>query len=158
MTVSVVIRGTKCGAAGFTLLELLVALAIFAAVIVLALPRLGRAPPPVSLRSTTLQLVADLRATRSAAQRSNVEKSLTIDIDGHSYRSDAQNKPQPIPAGISIELSGAGIETSSSGQKRLRFWPDGRADPGSFLLRFGQQSVVVTIDKLTSSTQIAWVN
>ena len=144
--------------AGFTLLELLVALSIFAAFILLALPRLGGTASRVSLRSTTLQLVAALRATRADAQWSNVEKSLSIDSDGHSYWSDSRVGRQLIPAEIRLELSGAGVETLGTGSKHLRFRPDGSATPGSFRLSFGQQSAIVTIDELTSSAQIAWIN
>ena len=150
-------RPKECSAAGFTLLELLVALAIFATVILVALPRLGGTTSRVSLRSTTLQLVAELRATRSAALWSNVEKTLSIDLDGYSYWSDAYVKRRTIPAGIGLELFGAGIETTGTGQKRRRFRPDGSAGAGSFRLRYGQQSAVVTVDELTSSTQIEWI-
>lgn len=53
--------------AGFTLLELLIALAILPAVRTVAFPRIGSTQANVSFQSTTLRRAAELRATRSEA-------------------------------------------------------------------------------------------
>ena len=158
MTGVLTTRPIASSAAGFTVIELLVTLSILAAVTYLALPRITIAKSRVSFHSLTLQLAAELRATRAAAQWSNVEKSISIDFDGHAYWSDVRPSRQRIPTEISVELSGPDISTTSSGTEKLRFRPDGSTAPRRLVLRDGPQSAVVSLDGLTGSTQIAWTN
>jgi len=151
-------RSIDSGGAGFTLIELLVTLSILATVAYMALPRVSLTKSRVSFHSLTLQLAAELRATRAAAQWSNVERSISIDFDAHTYWSDARPSRQQIPREISLELSGFDIPTTSSGTTQLRFRPDGSTAPRRILLWDGRRSAVVTVDGLTGSTQVAWTN
>jgi general secretion pathway protein H len=143
-------------AAGFTLLELLVVLAILGAASALILPRFGGSVSRVSMRSTAVQLVALLRATRSEAMRSNTELTVTIDLSGRAYWSDIQTGPRSIARGIDLTLSGAGIEWKNNAAVRVRFKPDGRASAAEIGLKEGKASAVITIDWLTGVSHLDW--
>lgn len=59
------------GSAGFTLVELLVGLAIVAAALALALPYLPRLAPGAALDAAVAEAAANLRAARATAIRDN---------------------------------------------------------------------------------------
>lgn len=141
---------------GFTLIELMVTLAILAAVVGLAMPRFGGSMSHASLHSTVQQIAAELRATRSAAMASNDEKTLSIDVQAHSYRSDVNTDLRPIPAEVSIDVSGSGVATLGQSTKLLRFLPDGSGGPGTLRFVDDGRAATLTIDWLTGSTHVAW--
>ncbi len=122
-----------------------------------ALPRIGSTQANVSFQSTTLRLAAELRATRSEAVWSNVEKTLSIDVGENAYWSDVHSTRQRIPPEIHLEFSGAAFDASDMTTKRVRFMPDGNAGAGRIRLMGEQRSAVLTIDWLTGSTNVAWV-
>jgi type II secretion system protein H len=71
-------------AAGFTLLELLVVLAILALAAAIALPTLTSPSDGVRLRSAAGEIAAALRAARAAAIARNGEVAVMIDADRRS--------------------------------------------------------------------------
>ena len=144
--------------AGFTILELLVTLAIMAIVLRVALPRMGGTVARASFQSTAIALAAELRATRSAAMWSNTEVSVYVGPDGHSYWSGVHTDRQNLPAGFSLNLSGPGVVEAASGAKSLRFRPDGSASEGRFQLSGSSRSAAVTVDWLTGAMHIEWIN
>ena len=143
---------------GFTLLELLITLAIVAGLAVLALPRMENAKAGVSLRSLAMELAAEVRAVRSASLWSNDEKSLSIDAQKRVYWSDVHTNPQAIPVGIDIDMSGPGLTKIGDQQGRLNFRPDGSGGPSRISFRDGKRTAVLTIDGLTGATDIAWMD
>jgi general secretion pathway protein H len=143
---------------GFTLLELLITLAIVAGVTLMALPRMGGTTSRLTLHSVSLKLGSEFRATRSAAQWSNVTKRVSISRDGRSFWSDVRPDRQQIPADILVVISGTGFVATDEQTQVLSFTPDGSGGAGRIVLKDGRQSAVVTVDGLTGATEIAWIN
>ncbi len=75
-------------AAGFTLIELVVVLALMSLVLAVVLPNLGPNTEVVELRAAASELRALLRATRSAAIAANRDLVLAIDPAGRGYALD----------------------------------------------------------------------
>jgi len=75
-------------AAGFTLIELVVVLALMGLVLAVVLPNLGPNTEVVELRAAASELRALLRATRSAAITANRDLVLAIDESGRGYALD----------------------------------------------------------------------
>jgi general secretion pathway protein H len=143
-------------ASGFTLLELLVVLAILAAAAALALPRFGGTVSRASMRGTAVQLAALLRTARSEAMRRNTVQTVTIDLSRRAYWSNIQTRPHLIGQGIDLTLSGAGIALSDEQAIQVRFTPDGRAPAMKIGLKEGPASAVITIDWMTGASHLNW--
>ena len=150
-------KHTRDREAGATLLELLIVVAILASVAALSLPRLGATASRISFQSSALQFAAALRAARSAAVWSNVEKTLTIDVERRVYWSDVQAAPRSVGANVSLAISGEGVEKTSTTTGRLRFRPDGSAGSATISLSDGQQTALVVVDWVTGATHVEWV-
>lgn len=144
------------GQAGFSLLELLVVLAIVGAVAVVAYPRLGGTPGRAVLATTASQLSAQLKAIRLAAVTSNSEQTLIIDVSAKAYWSSVDPAPRRFASQIGIGLISAGFEQPEPEVSVIRFQPDGSARDGTIVLTDGQRTVRVTVDWLTGSSRIAW--
>jgi general secretion pathway protein H len=72
--------------AGFTLIELLVVLGILALVLAVAMPLLPGAADRMALRTTTDEIAAGLRETRSLALARGRSAAFTLDTARHAYR------------------------------------------------------------------------
>jgi general secretion pathway protein H len=142
-------------AAGFTLVELLVALAILAAAVVMVVPVTSTSVSPQLLRSTASQMAALARQTRAAAVRSGTERTLTIDLVARTYWSDGIAPPRRIPSGFAVALSLPGDSSAATGTPRqIRFQPSGGSSGGHIALRQGVRVVSVDIDWLTGGVHV----
>ncbi len=141
---------------GFSLLELIVVLAMVAAITALSLPNLWRKPADIALRTTALDMAAMMRATRADAVRRNNERAFLIDPAQRTYWTDAQPAPRAIPAalGIDAEFSARTRETALSG--RYAFFADGTSSGGKIVLREGAATATISIDGLTGNAEVQW--
>jgi prepilin-type N-terminal cleavage/methylation domain-containing protein len=133
------------GDAGFSLLEMIVVMIIFAAIISILLPQLsagaGRSPP-TGLQSMALQVAAGLRETRAEALRSNTEQTFTLDLNNRMTWSMVRPTPRRFLDGFNVEVIGAGLDWSNNGLVKIRFQPTGVAVGGEILVR-DHRSVVL---------------
>ncbi len=123
--------------AGFTLVELLIVLAIMGLVAALAFPRLvGRAP------GSTLGAVAEeLRAALATARSAAISQDREIMVGGGvgSYRVDGARHVLPSAAGVRIDVRGGGIA----------FFPSGGSSGGRIVLRGGGRTAELDVEALT---------
>lgn len=139
--------------AGFSLLELIVVLAVLAAVAALALPRARSALQNASLESTAVHLASALRLTRAGVIRSSQDKTLTFNPEQRVYWSDVEPRRRPVEGGITLTTINDAFERVGS-NRRIRFRPDGSATGGVIVLSDGSRQVRVTVDWLTGKTSI----
>ena len=140
---------------GFTLVELLVVLAVIGLIIALAPIAMYSAMPSLELRTTTRELAAALRSTRSAAIRDNREMALTLDLEAGRYRLDGREGERQIHPEIELELLTATIETEDESVGRIRFFPDGTSTGGQITLARGDDTYYIVIDWLSGRVQVA---
>lgn len=138
---------------GFSLIELIVVLAILAAAAALALPQANGALNGASLESTAVQLAATLRLVRADVIRSSQDRSLTLDLDQKAYWSDADPKRRLIGPRITMSVRDDTFEWAGR-TRRIRFWPDGSATGGLIILSDGVRQVLVNVDWLTGVTSV----
>ena len=140
---------------GFTLVELLVVLIVIGLIIALAPIALYRTMPSLELRTTTRELAAALRNTRSAAIRDNREMALTLDVEAGWYRLDGREGEQEIDPEIELKLLTATIEAENENVGRIRFFPDGTSTGGQITLARGGDTYYILVDWLSGRVEIA---
>jgi len=132
---------------GFSLIEMLAALAIVALATALAMPLAMRPSDALRLDAAAQDLVAALRLTRAAAIARNADAALTIDVERRTFASPAV-PARALPADLSVKLKIAEPERARS-QGGFRFFPDGSSTGGDMLLALRGKEVKICVDWLT---------
>src|SRR5207248_10886768 len=115
--------------AGFTLIEVIVTLAILGLALVVVA---GYKPPwssGLGLKGTASELASGLRLARSEAIASNRPVAFGLDLTGRSYRVGTGAERQ-LPANLSIELMTIAGETRGANVGDIRFNPDSSSTGG----------------------------
>ena len=145
--------GKRAGANGFTLLELLIVLAILGLTITLAVPLFARAMPGVEAKAAARDVAAMLRAAHSQAIAGNREVTVAVDLERRTVEL-AGARSQTIAAGIGIGLYTAAEELIDKGAGRIRFYPDGTSTGGRVRLSAGDRKYDVIVDWISGNVKI----
>jgi general secretion pathway protein H len=122
--------------AGFTLVEILVIVAILSLVAALSAPLLRKPPASARLKADVTRLAAALRVTRAAAMVQNREMDFVLQSVPPTYASPAI---RVSPLDPSVEISTA--------QQIIRFFPNGQSTGGDLRLR---------LDHAEARLQVVW--
>lgn len=134
---------------GFTLMEMLLVLAIIGMVMAVAPPLLSAAMPGLQLKSSTRSVAAALRRARSIAIASGKSAILEIDLEALTLKVTGDIKAIHIPEAIEITMVTADQEVTSEKNGNIRFFPDGTSTGGRVTLRNGENGYAVDVDWLT---------
>ncbi len=138
--------------AGFTLIEMLVVLAILALAATAVVPLLSGGTEGLRLQMAAGELAAAFRVTRSAAILRHTETSLMIDVDRRTFTSSVVST-RPFAADIEAKLTFAsGIGSAPSGGG-FQFFPDGSSTGGDVLLTLHGKQSRLCIDWLTGEVR-----
>jgi general secretion pathway protein H len=141
------------GAAGFTLLETLVVLAVIGLTLALIV---GHQPPwsrGFDLDATASELAAQLRLVRSEAIAGNQAVTLEFDLPARRYQAgDAASRE--LPTGVAVQLLTVGGDQRSVAAG-IRFHPDGSSTGGRILLADRTRQIAIGVDWLTGRVTIA---
>src|SRR5258708_6736960 len=140
--------------AGFTLIEMIMVLAILG--MTLALFTAYRSPwsGTLSANGAASQLAADLRLARSQAIAGNRPVLVIVDLPGHQYRVGAGDV-RLIPGELRIELLTIANERQSERVGDIRFNPDGSSTGGRIVLVDSHRRIDIGVDWLTGRVSIA---
>jgi general secretion pathway protein H len=139
---------------GFSLIELLVVLAVLGFTLVLIVGYRAPWSSGLSLRGTAAELAAELRLARSQAIAENRPVVLALDLAGHRYRI-GDRPPHVLPAQLAIALLTISGERRSGTIGDIRFNPDGSSTGGRIVLADGARRVAVGVDWLSGRVRIA---
>lgn len=119
---------------GFTLLELVVVIVLLAAVTAMAAAVVGRHLPGQQLRRASREVAAGLRYTRARAIASGQAQAFVFDTRTREWTAPDRRHGR-IPDGIAVVATGARGEQQGEDTAVVRFFPEGAATGGRFVLR-----------------------
>ena len=163
---------------GFTLLELLVVMAIIAVVTALVVPRVGNSLSNLELKASARSVAASLRYANTRAM--TVKKPYLAVIDpaknvlvvsplgpqgneeGDEEGPAPEEKPQSLrprlyrlPDGVRFETREMETQGVEEGRLVIYFWGNGTSSGGSFVLaNKGGRRYLLTVDIVTSQVKI----
>jgi general secretion pathway protein H len=142
------------GCGGFTLIEVIVVLAILGFALFLITGYKAPWSSALSLDGTAAELASGLRLARSEAIADNRPVVFALDLAAHRYRvGDAA--PQPLPGKLLIQLVTVAGERRSSTVAGIRFNPDGSSTGGRITIAEANRRVAVGVDWLTGRVRVA---
>lgn len=133
--------------AGYTLLELMVVLAILALAGALAIPAFAAWHPAEPRRATAGELVRVLEMTRERAVAGGTDAELVIDAE----RARAWLHPRDTSFALSLP---EGCQLQGEARSRVRFAADGPAQGTIPLVRCGADSARVIVDPLSGTPRV----
>ena len=162
-------------AAGFTLIEALVVMALMATAFALFAGALVGALPGQQLRDATNRLAAEMRATRARAVATGVDQSFVIDTQARTWSSGASSDLAEALASLPGGKPGAttGVrrrggfddalvlgatvareEQPGPGIAAIRFFADGSSTGGRVVVRRGDAAWRVDVNWLTGAVRV----
>jgi general secretion pathway protein H len=141
-------------APGFTLLEVLVVLVIIAMATTLAAMVLSGGLDGMRLRSSSKEIAAQLRYTRTQAIATGMPQRFTIDPRGHRWQA-ANNRHGKIPPSLGVDFIGAREVQPRAGEGGILFFPDGASTGGRVQLSVKRAAWRVDVSWLTGEVTLA---
>jgi general secretion pathway protein H len=139
---------------GFTLLELLVVLALLAMTYALIPPMFSLGGSTAELKAGARQVAAGLRKARSQAIVSRSEATLTLNVESRSFVLSGDDTPRILPRQAEIGVYTAQGEVLDANSAAIRFYPDGSSTGGRVTLAMGERKYLIDVDWLTGQTEI----
>jgi general secretion pathway protein H len=145
----------KHGAAGFTLIELMVVLVIMGLMLGLVLRNGPMRSPVLQTRAAAAQVAQGLRSARARAIALNHPVTFSLDVEDHSFRVD-DAAPQMLPATLQLAaLTVAGKASRQRNDSNISFAPDGSSSGGRIELAGNGVRLLVGVDWLTGLVSVA---
>ena len=140
-------------ARGVSLLEMLLVVALLAAISVLAAGAMTGGFAGMQLRSEAKQVVAQLRYTRAQAIATGTTQRFTIDPQAHTWT--APNKRHgEIPAKLGIAFIGAREVQPRRGEGAIMFFADGASTGGRVQLSAKKAAWNIDVAWLTGEVKL----
>ena len=140
---------------GFTLLEIIIVLAIGAAIYALLLGVPMRGGSAADLKAAARTLAAGLREAQTTAMATRRDATLTLDLEAREFLVAGEKEPRKLPDGVDLKLYTAQSEVTSSRTGAIRFYPDGSSTGGRITVSSGKREFLVDVDWLTGRVSIA---
>ena len=140
---------------GITLIELLLVLAILAAVYAVAMPRIGGGISGVELKSAARKVAAGLRQARNVAVAQRKEAVMELDLERRVFHLTGEDREYALPEKIDLKLFTAQQELVSEKLGSIRFYPDGGSTGGRVTVAAGERKYDVDVEWLTGRVDIS---
>lgn len=141
----------KSDTSGFTLVEMLVVLAILGLLVMVALPSV-RSRDGADLRAIGQALMADLRLLRDEAIRRNARTTFVPLANGYALRPSGRTTGLPAHVALTFEVGRPGLLLD--GKDLIDFFPDGTSSGGVLTLRRGGSGAHVLVEGLNGRVRL----
>ncbi len=141
-------------AAGFTLLEIIIVLAIGAAIYALLLGVPLRGASAADLKAAARSLASGLRQAQITAMATRRDASVTLDLESREFLVAGDKQPHKLPDDVDLKLYTAESEVTSQRTGGIRFYPDGSSTGGRITVSSGKRQYLVDVDWLTGRVSI----
>lgn len=138
---------------GFTLLEIIVVMAIIGLASVLAASAMGGGFKGMQLKAAAKQIASNLRYTRAEAIQTGTPQRFVIDPHAHTWQAPKRHHGE-IPEKLGIAFFGAREVQPANGIGAIQFFPDGAATGGRIQLTSGTAVWNVDVTWLTGQVEI----
>jgi general secretion pathway protein H len=139
---------------GFTLVEMLVVLAIIAAVAVVALPYAGNSGASRKLDALAAAIASGLRAAQAQALAKNRIATVTIDLKERTITTSAEQKSIIIPAEASLRIITAQNDVAQD-RAVMRFFPEGGSTGGKIETSMKKDVRTIAVNWLTGAVVVS---
>lgn len=142
------------GDAGFTLLEMIAALALVALAVSLVMPRLSASRQSLRLRTLAVEMASNMKIARTEAMKTNTDTVFVLDTTNRSYSAAGAVPKKQIPREITVSFESQAAESNGPSRAGFRFRPDGTASGGSIKLQTGANTTAISVDWLTGAVTL----
>jgi len=118
---------------GFTMVELLVVMAIAALLLTAVPPLISAAFPGVELKAAARRTAAALRLARESAIRTGADAALVVDVQERTFALTGM-RTLSLPSQVHVKLNAASREMLDDRRGAVRFFPDGSSTGGVIIL------------------------
>ena len=142
------------GEAGFTLIEMVCALAIVALLVAVALPALPRATSRPRLEAYAVETAAVLIGDRNAAMRRGVPVATRLDGRARAIRSGVGEAVVAFPADVAFDALLAETCDGRSAADTIEFFPNGMSCGGVIVVARGDARFEIRVNWLTGVVEV----
>lgn len=139
---------------GFSLLEMLLVVALIAVASTLAAMALTGGLDGMRLRSSAKEIAAQLRYTRAQAIATGQPQRFVVEPREHRWRAP-NDKRGRIPESLAVSFTGAREAQSRAGEGGILFFPDGGSTGGRVQLQAQQAAWRVDVAWLTGEVKLS---
>jgi general secretion pathway protein H len=139
---------------GFTLIEILVVLAIIALALGATIPAYSSIVDGARLRAAARDLANELRALRTAAIGRHEPVALSVAADGTGYRSPLHQTAVLLPSGATLAVVPRDLGAQPGRKAEIVFFEDGSSSGGEVVIRRTDAVHVIDIDWLVGRISI----
>jgi len=140
-------------ARGVSLLEMLLVVALLAAVSVLAASAMTGGFAGMQLRSQAKQITAQLRYTRTQAIATGKSQRFTVDPQAHTWTAP-NDRHGDIPEKLHVRFIGAREVQPRQGEGAIVFFPDGASTGGRVQLSAKKAAMNIDVTWLTGEVRL----
>lgn len=141
------------GARGFTLIEILVVVALVAVLTGVIAAVVSGGLGGAKVRAASKDLVAALRSTRALAVTGRESQVLVLDVERRAYKAPGRDWVE-LPKDMELSMLTAAEEQLDSNQGQIRFFADGSSTGGNIELSRGDALWRIEIGWLTGEVRM----